>query len=107
MPNANQQTCVPKNLFERAVWIEHQLPELIARIPMHLGIAGVSRIEELFFPKAPPIIPLDPTCPKCGLETDDGRVQRVGESFQVVYETCGHVVEMTAAELEPRLGRKP
>lgn len=106
MPSVHRQLAVPRNLYERALWIDEELPELMRRVPMHLGIQGVAHIESAFFPKHAPIVPLDPTCPTCGVETDDGQVERIGDVYRVAFESCGHVLEMTAAELESRLARK-
>ena len=107
MPSVHRQLCVPHNLFERALWIEEELPYLLTRVPYHLGLAGVAQLEATFFPKTSPIVPLDPACPTCGVETDHGQVERMGDGYRVVFESCGHVLEMTAAELESRLARQP
>lgn len=107
MPSVHRQLCVPRNLYERALWIDEELPYLLGRVPMHLGLGGVQRLEATFFPKQAPIVPLDPKCPTCGMETDDGQVERIGDRYRVVFDSCGHVLDMTASELESRLARQP
>ena len=101
MPNVNRDLVVPGDRFARARWLDENLPEFLKRAPLHLGIAGVREIERQIFPS---VVPLDPTCPQCGVETDDGRVELddLRQVYRVTFESCGHVLEMTRAELEAR-----
>lgn len=108
MPNHNRQIPVPADPYERAIWLDERLPQLLRRVPLHSGFSGVADIERTFFPRRN-ILPLDPTCPICGVETDDGRVDRNPETeIYTVHYDCGHVLELTAQELEGRLrARQP
>lgn len=102
MPNINRELAVPTNRFERALWLDETLPCLLARVPLHAGLAGVAELEASFFPQS---LPLDPTCPVCGVETDEGRVDLRDGVYHVRFESCGHELCLSRAELEARMCR--
>ena len=103
--------CPPLNLFERARWVDANLPALLEGIPLAAardGWSAVSKLEAQIFPGSSGSDwlhggILDPTCPACGVETDEGTVARAGDVFHVTYQTCGHVLEMDDADLRARV----
>lgn len=101
MPNRNDMDVVPRDVFERAEWVEGQLPKMFRMIPLHLGLGGFAELEAKLFPRSQ-FLPLDPECPECGEQTEDGRVERAGEHWRVVYD-CGHVILFTAEDLQARV----
>lgn len=108
MPSRADMPCVPEGAWNRSAWLEENLRLVLEQIPMALGWAGIARMEQQFFPRTPLVRdalggPLDPTCPACGLETDEGTVKREGKAFLVSYQSCGHEIVMTAHELEQRI----
>lgn len=107
MPSRADQLCVPERRSDRAAWIDEHLPELLRGVPLQGdGWGGVARLERTIFPPQVSTFlggPLDPTCPTCGVETDEGTVQRVGELFRVTYQTCGCVYDLTEEQLRSRV----
>ncbi len=111
MPSRADMLCPPAGAFERAAWLDENLPQLLRGIPLATargGWAGVAQLEGALFPRVPLASQalggeLDPACPACGVETDDGVVERAGELFRVTYRSCGHVSELTEAELRARV----
>lgn len=101
MANRNHMQVVPIDPFERAEWLDQRLDKLLRQRPLAAGIQGLADLEEQVFPR-PCVLPLDPACPECGRETEDGSVQRVGDLFRVVYD-CGHAFDVTEAELQSRM----
>lgn len=105
MPDRAHMMEVPEGGFPRAAWLDENLSRLLETLPLHEGWSAIARAERVLFPD-PRILPLDPRCPTCGQETEDGRVSRSPdtETYLIHYD-CGHVLELTRAELESRLGR--
>ena len=101
MANRNHMQVVPIDRFERAEWMDARLHKLLRQRPLAAGIQGLAQLEEQVFPR-PCVLPLDPACPECGLETEDGSVQRVGDLFRIFYD-CGHWFEVTEVALQGRM----
>lgn len=101
MANRNRMPFVPNGRYDRARWVEENLVRVLHQIPLCAGMEGLARMEQSLFPK-PNRMPLDPTCPECGHETDDGTVERCDDVFRVRYD-CGHVLELTLEQLNARL----
>jgi hypothetical protein len=102
MPSRADLLCVPTGIFDRARWVAEHWPELIEDFPLSgQGWSCVSALEEHLFARV--VRELDPACPVCGVETEDGSFQRHPEGFRVSYESCGHSVLMSAVELEGRM----
>lgn len=104
MANRSRMQTPPADLFERAEWLDTHLPRALAQIPLHLGMQGVAGFEAQVFPQRVPTIGLDPACPQCGVETDEGTVEQEGERFRVSYGSCGHVFLVSPDELRARVG---
>lgn len=101
MANRNHMLMVPPDPFARAVWLEEHMDVVLRTIEMDSGLERFAELEAQLFPRRR-VLPLDPKCPECGHETEDGSVERSGDAFRVIYD-CGHVLELSAAELESRL----
>jgi hypothetical protein len=92
--------CVPEGDFARAAWLSEHWEQILKEVPLARAAQGwgtVADLEAAIFPR-PEIVPLDPACPVCGVETDDGSIERIGDQFRVSYQSCGHVVVMSASE---------
>ncbi len=107
MPNRSEMLCPPVGRYARAAWLDEHLPDLLRGIPlssMRGGWAVVGQLERTLFPnRASDFLggELDPACPACGVETDEGSVSRQGADFLVAYG-C-HTVVMSEAELRARV----
>ncbi len=105
MPSRADQLCVPEGRWERAAWLDEHFDRLLAGVALDPGgWAGVARLEGTLFPKAVSDYlggRLDPACPECGMECDEGTVERVGPVFRVDYG-C-HAFEMTEEQLRSRV----
>ncbi len=106
MPNRAHMEVPPANRFERAEWLDERLPRMLTRIPMELGWGGVAALEREVFPSVQSDFlggTLDPACPACGVETEEGTFERVGELWRVTYRSCGDVFDLTESELRARV----
>lgn len=101
MANRSRMDMIPPGIWERAEWLDERLHRMLREIPLHFGLQGISDLEAELFPRRHHL-PLDPRCPLCGIETDDGSIERRGDEFRVLYHSCGHESVMSAAELEAR-----
>lgn len=107
MPSRRDMLCAPEGRWDRAQWIDENMPIHLAHLPLtREGWGEVAKLERHLFP--PPMTaflggPLDPTCPACGIETDEGTVERVGQLFRVHYQTCGCVYDLTEEQLRSRV----
>ena len=101
MANRAHMEAIPPGRFERVLWLDEKLDKVLAEIPLHFGLEGLAAFEAQLFPRRQHL-PLDPACPVCGVETDEGAIERQGAEFIVRYESCGHVLIMTEGEIEAR-----
>ena len=100
MPKRTRQLVAPQGSFERARFIERNWLEMLKRHPLSReGWDAVGYMEDRLFPRP---IGLDPRCPQCGVETEEGTVERRGDSFEVRYG-CGHTLVMSQLELQQRM----
>lgn len=101
MANRAHMQAIPEGPWARARWLEAQFDRVLQEIPMRDGLERLAEFEQKLFPRRN-FLPLDPTCPECGQETEDGTVDRLGDVFRITYD-CGHVLELTELELHERL----
>jgi lysyl-tRNA synthetase class I len=99
--NRNHMSIIPIERWARARWLEENLDQVLGSLPMDSGMERLAAFEAYLFPP-PNYMPLDPTCPECGVETEDGTVESAGDLFHVTYD-CGHTLELTRADLQARL----
>lgn len=97
MASRASQLMVPEDPFERAEWLSTHWLELLAGTPLSAeGWGVVARLEREIFPRAAVAVDMDPACPQCGVETDDGTVERIAPGMvRVSYFTCGHSFEVS------------
>lgn len=103
MPSRADLLCVPESPFERAEWASAHWIDLIRSAPLSRareGWAVVADLEAELFP-APNVVPLDPACPECGVETEEGTIELEGDAYRVSYG-CGHVFLMTTEQIHAR-----
>lgn len=106
MPSRRDMLVAPHGLFERATWLDETLGRHMLHVPLDAGWAGIARLEAKVFPK--PVSEyldgtFDPTCPECGVETEEGTVERGASSWRVSYG-C-HAFDMTEEQLLARVRR--
>lgn len=104
MASRNRMMVAPVDRFQRAAWLEETLPKHLSHVALERGWEGLAELESRIFPKLAKDFlggPLDPTCPSCGVETDEGTVAGNGDTFRVDYG-C-HVFQMTEEQLRSRV----
>ena len=109
MPSRADMLCPPLNLFERARWVDANLPALLEGIPLAAardGWAAVSKLEAQIFPGSSGsdwlhggiLDQVEPAAKR-----PEQQQHRAGDVFHVTYQTCGHVLEMDDADLRARV----
>jgi hypothetical protein len=103
MANRNHMQVVPNGRWARARWLDEHFPKILQEMPYDGGLSAIAQLERRLFPPAP-LMPLDPTCPECGRETEEGTVERSADRqcYRIRYD-CGHVLELTEEEISQKL----
>ena len=114
MPNRAHMQAPPEEPFARARWFDARWEGLLRHIPLTeapRGWAALGDLERRVFPPSRPYTArewlggsLDPACPACGVETEDGTVELTEDGrFHVVFQSCGHEFLVSEADLRARV----